>query len=409
VESKDNASGGYRRKTVGIFEKRKRKIKEYKERSIHYWYLKLKHNGEMNQSKETRSTVYWQILGLISVALLAYMFFSFIDVIIYGIFIYYVARPMYREFDRRFKHKSAGAFLSLFIVVLPIVLISIYTVGIAYIELTNFLTQVDSGYIDYVNELFKDYGGIAQYMKPDDIPSLIGQGGSWGSIIALLTRFSGIFSTFFGIFFNLFLTFAIAFYLLKDGTNLREWFTNTFPGGKTELTTMFFDAVDSDLHTVFLGNILTAILTALIGAITFSLLNLVAPPQLLIPYPIVLAILCGLGIFIPLIGMKVIWIPLAIYLVIQAYLNGILFTNWWFLLLFLIAVSVVVDFVPDTILRPYISRKQIHAGAMLFAYIFGIAAFGFVGLFLGPMILILATQFMKIVQPALLDQRSAPT
>jgi predicted PurR-regulated permease PerM len=360
----------------------------------------------MNQSKEIRSTVYWQILGLISVALLAYMFFPFIDVIIYGIFIYYVARPMYREFDRRFKHKSVGAFLSLFIVVLPIVLISIYTVSIAYIELTNILTQADFGYIDYVNELFKDYEGIARYIKLDDIPTLIGQGDTWGLILMLLTRFSGIFSTFFSIFFNLFLTFAIAFYILKDGAKLREWLTDAFLGGKTELTKMFFDEVDSDLHTVFLGNILTAILTALIGAVTFSLLNLVAPPQLLIPYPILLAILCGLGIFIPLIGMKLIWIPLAIYLVIQAYLNGILFTDWWFLLLFLIAVSVVVDFIPDTVLRPFISRKQIHAGAMLFAYIFGIAAFGFVGLFLGPIILILATQFMKIVQPALLGQRS---
>ena len=360
----------------------------------------------MTQSKEIRSTVYWQILGLIFVALLAYMFFPFFDVIIYGIFIYYVARPMYREFDRRFKHKNIGAFLSLFIVVLPIVLVSIYTVSIAYIELTNILTKVDFRYIDYVNELFQEYGGIAQYLKLDEITALIGQGGTWSSIIALLTRFSGIISTFFGIFFNLFLTFAIAFYLLKDGAVLREWFTDTFPGGKTELITLFFDAVDADLTTVFLGNILTAVLTALIGAVTFSLLNLVAPPQLLIPYPILLAILCGLGIFIPLIGMKVIWIPLAIYLVIQAYLNGLLVTDWWFLLLFLIAVSVVVDFIPDTILRPFISRKQIHAGAMLFAYILGIAVFGFVGLFLGPLILILATQFMKIVQPALLGQRS---
>jgi predicted PurR-regulated permease PerM len=353
----------------------------------------------MNQ--KVHNKLNWQILGIISVALLAYMFFPFIDVIIYGIFIYYVARPTYRVFDRRFKHKSLGAFISLFIIVLPIVLISIYTANIAYTELNNILTQADLVRMDYADEIFKDFAGIATYLELGNTTTLISQGDTWGLIITLLTRFSGIIAMFFDILFKMFLTFAIAFYLLKDGAKLREWLTDTFLGGKTELTRKFFDEVDSELNTVFLGNILTAILTALIGAVTFTVLNLVAPSQLMIPYPILLAILCGLCIFIPFIGMKLIWIPLAIFLAIQAYLNGILFTDWWFILVFIIVVSVVVDFIPDTVLRPFISRKQIPGGAMLFAYLFGIAVFGFVGLFLGPIILITATQFLKIVQPEL--------
>jgi predicted PurR-regulated permease PerM len=325
------------------------------------------------------------------------MFFPFLDVIIYGIFIYYVARPIFSEFDRRFKHKSAAAFISLFIVVLPIVLVSIYTLSIAYIELTKFLTQIECGYMHYVNEIL----GITNTIKLDDIPTLMSQGDIWGSIFTLLTRFSVIFRTFFDILFKLFLTFTIAFYLLKDGNKLSEWITDTFLGGKTELTKKFFDEVDSALHRVFFGNILTVILTALVGAVTFSLLNLVAPPQLMIPYPILLGILCGLGIFIPVIGMKLIWIPLAIYLVIRAYLNGILSIAWWFLLLYLVVVFVVVDFTPDILLRPHISGKQVHSGAMLLVYIFGIVVFGFLGLFLGPMILIIATNFIKIVLPEL--------
>jgi len=356
----------------------------------------------MNQKEKIRNKLNWQILGMISVALLAYMFFPFIDVIVYGIFIYYIARPAYREFDRRFEHKSLGAFISLSIVVLPIVLISIYTVNIAYIELNNIFSQIDFVHIDYASEIFKDFAGIATYLELGDTTTLISQGDTWGLILTLLARFSGIIAMFFNIFFKMFLMFTIAFYLLKDGAKLREWLTDTFLGGKTELTKKFFDEVDSELHTVFLGNILTAVLTALIGAVTFTLLNLAAPPQLMIPYPILLAILCGLGIFIPFIGMKLIYIPLAIFLVVQAYLNGILFTDWWFLLVFIVVVSVVVDFIPDTVLRPFISRKQIPGGAMLFAYIFGIVVFGFVGLFLGPIILITATQFLKIVQPELL-------
>nr|QNO53462.1 hypothetical protein HCHKDHBN_00033 [Methanosarcinales archaeon ANME-1 ERB6] len=43
---------------------------------------KIEINNEMNPRKEIRSKLYWLILGLISIALLAYMIFPFLDVII---------------------------------------------------------------------------------------------------------------------------------------------------------------------------------------------------------------------------------------------------------------------------------------------------------------------------------------
>ncbi len=355
----------------------------------------------MNPREETRSKLYWQILGLIAIALLVYMVFPYYDVLIYGIFIYYVARPIYSAFNRRCKYGSMGAFISLVFVMLPIVLIGIYALSTAYIELSEILIHADFGHMDYVNGLFKNIKDIANSKNPADIFSLISQGDTGNIILTQITTFSDSILKFFDIAFRLFLTFALAFYLLKDGTKFRDWLTGAFLGGKPELTKKFLDVVDSDLRAVFFGNILTAVITALIAAVTFWLLNLVAPPQLVIPKPILIAILCGVGIFIPLVGMKLIWIPLSIYLVIQAYLYDILYTDWWFLLLFVIVVGIAVDFIPDTLLRPYISRKHMHAGAMLFVYVFGVVIFGFVGLFLGPMILIVATRFVEIVLPEL--------
>ena len=350
------------------------------------------------------SKLYWLILGLIAIALLVYLLFPFCDVIIYGIFIYYVARPVYKGFVRRFKHERVGAFFSLFLFALPIALIAIYAVSVAYLGLTKLLSSAKFGYQDYVNEFINYLSGIVSTINREGISVLIGQGDTWSFIITQITSLSGILSDFFGIPLKLFLTFVIAYYLLKDGAKLMDWITDTFLGGKTGVTKKFFDDVDSALYQIYFGNILTAILTALIAVVTFYLLNLIAPPQLLIPYPILLGILCGIGIFIPLIGEKLVWIPLAIYLGVQAYLNGILSTAWWFLLLFLVVVLVVVDSVPEYALRPYITRKHIHVGALLLAYIFGVSVFGFLGLFLGPMILIIATSFIKIVLPELRGQ-----
>ncbi|NAT11036.1 hypothetical protein C4E22_05775 [ANME-1 cluster archaeon AG-394-G06] len=343
----------------------------------------------------------WLILGLISIALLVYMLFSFCDVIIYGIFVYYVARPVYRGFVKRYKYERVGAFCSLFFIALPLVIICIYALSTAYIELSRFLVHTDFGYTSYVNEIVKDVKEIASSINLADISHLITLGDNWSVFITQITSFSGTMSPYFSIPLKLFLTFVIAYYLLKDGAKLMAWITDTFLGGKTELAKKFFDDADSALYQVYVGNILTAILTALVAVVTFYLLNLVAPPQLLVPYPILFGILCGIGIFIPIVGVKLIWIPLTIYLGVQAYLNGILLTSWWFILLFIVVMFLVVDSVPEYALRPYISKKHVHVGALLLAYIFGVTIFGFLGLFLGPMILIIATSFMKIVLPEL--------
>jgi predicted PurR-regulated permease PerM len=343
----------------------------------------------------------WLILGLISIALLVYVLFCFCDVIIYGIFVYYVARPVYRGFVKRYKYERVGAFCSLFFIILPLALICIYALSTAYRELSNFFVQTDFGYTSYVDEIVKNFKMIVSSINLADISNLITQGDKWRDFITQMTSFSGTIARYFDFPLKWFLTFVIAYYLLKDGAKLMAGITDTFLGGKTELAKKFFDYVDSALYQVYFGNILTAILTALVAVVTFYLLNLVAPPLLLIPYPILFGILCGIGIFIPIVGVKLIWVPLTIYLGVQAYLKGILPTSWWFILLFLVVVSVVVDLVPEYALRPYISKKHVHVGALLLAYIFGVTIFGFLGLFLGPMILIIATSFMKIVLPEL--------
>lgn len=343
----------------------------------------------------------WLIIGLISIALLIYVLFRFCDVIIYGVFVYYVARPVYRGFVKRYKYERVGAFCSLVFIVLPIALICIYALGIAYIELSNFWGQTDFRYMDYVNEIVKIIKETVSNINLADISILITQGDKWHVYITQMSSLSGTMSRYLNIPLKLFLTFLIAYYLLKDGAKLMAWITDTFLGGKTERTKKFFEDVDSALYQVYFGNVLTAILTALVAVVTFYLLNLVAPPQLLIPYPILFGVLCGIGIFIPVVGVKLIWMPLNIYLGIRAYINGILPTSWWFVLLFFVIMFVLVDSVPEYALRPYISKKHVHVGALLLAYIFGVSIFGFLGLFLGPMILIIATSFMNIVLPDL--------
>ncbi|MEF8853936.1 MAG: AI-2E family transporter, partial [Haloarculaceae archaeon] len=61
----------------------------------------------------------------------------------------------------------------------------------------------------------------------------------------------------------------------------------------------------------------------------------------------------------------------------------------------------VVDAIPDFALRPYVSGRSLHVGSVMIAYIAGPLLFGWPGIFLGPMLLVVVFQFVHIVLPEL--------
>jgi len=60
-------------------------------------------------------------------------------------------------------------------------------------------------------------------------------------------------------------------------------------------------------------------------------------------------------------------------------------------------------------LRPYVSGQNVHVGALMLAYTLGPLLFGWYGLFLMPVLLVLVIQFARIVLPDLLAADEPPT
>ncbi len=346
----------------------------------------------MELKKRIRGIRYWQLIGLVSVSLLLYMCLPFLDAIIYGIFLYYVARPLYDILHKKFHHDTLGSFVAIFAIILPIILVLLYTISIAFVEFSTLLSNADIS-AEYLNEIIDKYGSLARKLTPQQIANIIMTSSSMsGSFFMPITMLVGI-------ILKLFIMLTTAFYLLKDGPRLREWVVKVTFGKDKALVNKFLNATDESLHMVFFGSIITAIVTAVDGMIVYTLLNQIAPPGMRIPYEVLMGILSGMATLIPGVGIKFVWVPLLGYLGLQGYLAGTLASSFWFLLLFFFVVNVVVDFTPDIILRPYVSGKDVHKGMIMLAFIFGPLVFGIKGIFLGPIILIVVTEFMKHVLP----------
>ena len=200
---------------------------------------------------------------------------------------------------------------------------------------------------------------------------------------------------------NAFIVLVIAFYLLRDDYRIVAWARSTFEldGGVVE---RFFAAVDYNLKSVYFGNLVNAFFTASIGVVTFNLLNLIAPPEVPIPLPALLGVLVGIASLVPVVGMKIVWVPVALFLLADSLFNDP--TTVWFPLLFAAVSVVVVDTIPDFVLRPYVSGRGLHVGAVMLAYTFGPLLFGWYGIFLGPLILVILVEFGRIVMPWLVDE-----
>jgi len=117
-------------------------------------------------------------------------------------------------------------------------------------------------------------------------------------------------------------------------------------------------------------------------------------------------LLAGAASLIPIVGMKLVYVPMTGYLGVLAGTNG---EGWWFVVVFAAISFVVVDVIPDLLVRPYVSGGKLHTGALMFAYILGPLIFGWYGIFLGPVILVLFSHFARIILPELVrNERIQP-
>jgi hypothetical protein len=186
-----------------------------------------------------------------------------------------------------------------------------------------------------------------------------------------------------GFFLNLFIVVVVTYYLLVDGRRVRQWLLRF------------------DDETVLRGNLLNVIVTAFIAIAVFQGYNAVAPAAAEVPYPTLAGALTGVASLIPAVGMKIVYIPLTGIAAIPVLTGGDQSLLVYVAGLFVLAL-VVVDTIPDLVLRPLFSGEATHVGLLMLAYTLGPVVLGFYGLFFAPIVLVVGLTFADTALPRLL-------
>jgi predicted PurR-regulated permease PerM len=364
----------------------------------------------------------WLIFGLALILLLFWIMQRFLDVFIYAIFLYYITRPIKKWVGKYIKNEGLQVLISMLMLALPIVLIIAYTLLIGLSQLMGLAQShgltgmVPSGPLANLTQQFSGLQqnvtsgsfSIGDITSQDWYKSISGYYGTIPTIQAILIATG---STIADILFKAFIIFFIAFALLKDDYRLKEWFEKTFSYLVEEHNRLFaryMHGVDTDLQKIFFSNLLSIVFFAIIAVVSYHLLNMFAPSSLQIPSPILLGILTGVAALIPIVGMWLVVGPLTLYLIANSLLAGAFFPNIAFFIFMFLFIFIFVTTLPGFVVGPYLARGNVNTGLLMFAYIIGPLVFGITGIFIGAIVLVLLTNYFRIVVPEFSRERKMP-
>ena len=176
------------------------------------------------------------------------------------------------------------------------------------------------------------------------------------------------------------ITLFTLFFLFRDSPALSKAVHGALPI-EAKVKREIFECLDQAVTAIVRGTLLTALAQGLVAGLTYWLLGL--------PLPLLLGVLSALVSLLPMGGTAIIWGPLALYLLV----TGAVWKG-----LILLAVGIGIVGLMDNVLQPLLVGTGVDLPLILvfFASLGGLACFGFIGLFVGPIILALTNATFHI-------------
>jgi len=193
------------------------------------------------------------------------------------------------------------------------------------------------------------------------------------------------------------LTFVMVIFLLffffKDGGEMTKAVFDLLPtdqAGRNQLSR----SLQSMLATIFRGSLLCALAQGLAGGIGWWIAGL--------PSPVLAGAAMAVLSLLPVGGTAIVWFPGAIYLWATDHRGAAVFLFLWGL--------IVASLLADSVLKPMlIGRSEEFSTLVAFLGVFGgLAAFGLLGIFIGPIVLVLAMTLLELMRQSAQGTEAAP-
>ncbi len=332
---------------------------------------------------------------------LGYLLFEpFLKVIILSILITIIFYPVYLKIEKKIKNKILAssimtALILMFIIIPSITLIAFFVNQI--ITIYPIIIENISKYrsieilIKETPIISKVYVIIENSLKSLNINVDISDAirGIVNEIVSfVIQQGKGIFLDVTLLIVGIIIMLITIFFLFKDGIHLYNRIYSIIPlsdKDKTFLLSKSYNAIQG----VVLGSVLTAIAQGILSFIGYFAIGL--------EMSYFWAFITFIAAFIPVGGASLIWIPVAIYtLFTKGFLTAFLFSVYGTLVISTI----------DNIIKPVVigDKTNIHPMILVFAILGGLNLFGFIGIFLAPIIVVMIDNMLLLFKEKYVSQ-----
>jgi predicted PurR-regulated permease PerM len=166
------------------------------------------------------------------------------------------------------------------------------------------------------------------------------------------------------------ITFVVVFFLFRDGAQWAYRAGMLLPLSPEQVARLYKNISDTIIANVY-GILSVGVAQGVLVGVALRLIGMDSS--------LLLGLATGVASIIPVVGSALVWVPVTIYLLATGSIGKGLF---------LLVYCVVVVSSIDNIVRPWVvgGRVELHPLVLLFFIFGGVEVFGFLGLFLGPVI-----------------------
>ncbi|CCC41311.1 AI-2E family transporter [Haloquadratum walsbyi] len=339
------------------------------------------------------------LFGLAVFSVIGFLAYEFIAPLTIAVFLYYSTRKYYTLLERFRLPASIRAAIALGSLAIPLIFLVSYAGVLLVLEARAFIDEYDL--ISVAAENVSWFGSVSR------VPEFTVQGlynayqsGQLTPLIDFATAHASVLTSMISQFtLNLFIITIVTYYLLVDGDKIGAWLLRF---DDEAIIREYLEAADRELESVLFGNLLNVLSISLIAIGVFNVYNVFVPSPAEVPYPALAGGLTGIASLIPVVGMKIVYFPLTILSAVPILLGGNP-SNLTYIAGLLVIAIVVIDTIPDIVLRPLLSGDETHVGLLMLAYTLGPVVLGFYGLFFAPILLVIGLTFANTALPRLLN------
>ncbi|WP_266078258.1 AI-2E family transporter [Haladaptatus caseinilyticus] len=302
------------------------------------------------------------VFGLLALLLVK----PFLQFVLAAILLSYVLYPLQRRLAPRIGPRVSALFLLIVttLVVLVPVATLLFVAAQQALEIFGAILRGDPQILELLR-LVERYTGIV--IEGRNIREFIPSDGTSQLLQNAMSIFGGISDALIGITVLAFLL----YYLLVDGDTFLRWVRRSTPL-PASVQDELYGEMNRVMWGVLVGNVLVAVVQGMLTGVGLAIAG--------VPGVVFWTVVTTLLSLLPLIGASVVWLPASAYL---------FFANRPVSAAFLFVYGTFVVSLSDNYLRPVVSghEARLNPGLLVVGIFGGVYAFGFMGLFFGPIVL----------------------